>query len=131
MSSVIRTVGAPAMSASVVEACVALFAKRAFCLESLHPALPSYRWWTYNMTQTTAGWLELSDRPSVEIRFMDWDTYARDGMPVGRKLCVGLVVLAAEELEYRCQRVPPELAAAASLALATGAVTVTRKVRLP
>lgn len=131
VSSAIRTTEAPTMSASAVEACVALFEGRPSCLESLHPGLPSYRWWTQNFLPTTMGWLELSNRPSVEVRFMDWDACARDGMPVGRKLCVGLVVLAAEELEYRCQRVPPELAAAASLALVTGAIHVTRKARLP
>lgn len=123
------------MEPSVVEACEALFGpglyrtREAFLLGL---GLSGVVWWTTNTAQPLAGWLELSDRPSVEVRFADWDTYdPKDGMPGGRKLRVGLVVLAAEELGYRCQHVPPGLAAAASLALVTGAVAVTRKGRLP
>lgn len=120
------------MEVSVVEACEALFgpggvSKEAF-LRSLN--LPDARWYTRDATQPLAGWLELEDRPSVEVRFADWDSCGLDGMPGGRKLRVGVVVLAAEELEYRCQQVPPELAAAASLALVTGAIHV-YKTRLP
>lgn len=124
------------MERSVVDACCHLFEvaedgktprwpmlTKAVFLRRL--GLPDAIW--LGGTHPLRGWMELEDQPSVEVRFRDWDTADDAGMPNRRKLRVGLVVLAAEELVHRMQRVPTELAAAAALALATGAVVVRRK----